>query len=134
MRTNELDQHAPVLAQGAGSRNFPGRLTRNALYRRRLLYAETVAMSINIKNKEADRLLAELKRATGKGASELILDLLRTERARITSEGAAPAQREEVERILAATREMQRLWRESPVIDTRTPDEILGYDENGLPG
>jgi hypothetical protein len=90
-------------------------------------------MSINIKNKEADRLLAELKRTTGRGASELVLDLLRKEHARITRDRAAPAERAEVERILAATREMQRLWRESPVIDTRTPDEILGYDENGLP-
>lgn len=45
----------------------------------------------------------------------------------------AAAAGREGERILAATREMQRLWRESPVIDPRSPDEILGYDENGLP-
>ncbi|HEX4158619.1 MAG TPA: type II toxin-antitoxin system VapB family antitoxin [Rhizomicrobium sp.] len=89
-------------------------------------------MSINIKNKEADRLLSELKRATGKGASELILDLLRAERARLAT--AVPAAEEErVRRALEATREMQRLWRESPVIDPRSPDEILGYGENGLP-
>jgi antitoxin VapB len=89
-------------------------------------------MSINIKNREADRLLVELKRATGKGASELILELLRAEHARIADAG--PAREEErVRRALEATREMQRLWRESPVIDSRTPDEILGYDENGLP-
>ena len=90
-------------------------------------------MSINIKNKEADRLLAELKSATGKGASEVVLDLLRKEHARIADEGPRRPDKAEVERILAATREMQRLWRESPVIDPRSPDEILGYDENGLP-
>jgi antitoxin VapB len=90
-------------------------------------------MSINIKNREADRLLAELKRTTGKGASELVLNLLRKEHARIARESRPRPDKAEVERILAATREMQRLWRESPVIDPRTPDEILGYDENGLP-
>jgi antitoxin VapB len=89
-------------------------------------------MSINVKNKEADRLLAELKSATGKGASELILELLRAERARLAA--AEPAtEAERVRRAIEATREMQRLWRESPVIDPRSPDEILGYDENGLP-
>ena len=91
------------------------------------------AMSINIKNKEADRLLAELKSATGKGASELVLELLRKEHERIAREQKRRPDEAEVERILAATREMQRLWRESPVIDPRSPDEILGYDENGLP-
>lgn len=90
-------------------------------------------MSINVKNKEADRILAELRRATGKGASELVLDLLRKEQARIAREERPQPDKAEVERILAATREMQRLWRESPVIDPRSPDEILGYDENGLP-
>ncbi|HEY3639110.1 MAG TPA: type II toxin-antitoxin system VapB family antitoxin [Rhizomicrobium sp.] len=91
-------------------------------------------MSINIKNKEADRLLAELKRATGKGASELIVDLLRKEHVRVAQEKQTPAEKKaELEHILAVTREMQRLWRESPVIDPRSPDEILGYDENGLP-
>jgi antitoxin VapB len=89
-------------------------------------------MSINIKNREADRLLAELKHATGKGASELILELLRAERARLVAAKPA-AEDERVRRALEATREMQRLWRESPVIDPRSPDEILGYDENGLP-
>jgi len=90
-------------------------------------------MSINIKNKEADRLLAELKESTGKGTSELVLELLRQEHARIAAEHRPRPDQEELEQILAATREMQRLWRESPVIDPRSPDEILGYDENGLP-
>jgi antitoxin VapB len=90
-------------------------------------------MSINIKNKEADRLLAELKRATGKGASELVLGLLRKEHANFTQGRPPQADKAEVERILEATREMQRFWRESPVVDPRSPDDILCYDENGLP-
>jgi antitoxin VapB len=94
---------------------------------------KAVSLSINVKNKEADRLVAELKGLTGKGASELVLELLRAERARIATEKPRRPDKAEVERILAVTREMQRLWRESPVIDPRSPDEILGYDENGLP-
>jgi len=91
-------------------------------------------MSIHIRSEEADRLVQELEAATGKPAAEIVLDLLRAERARLAT--AAPVQNEEerIRRALEATREIQRLWRESPVIDPRTPDEILGYDENGLPG
>ncbi len=39
-------------------------------------------MSINIKNKEAERLLAELKARTGRGTTDLLLDLLRQEHER----------------------------------------------------
>ena len=40
-------------------------------------------MSINIKNKEAERLLAEIKQKTGKGTSQIVLELLRDERAKL---------------------------------------------------
>jgi hypothetical protein len=40
-------------------------------------------VSINIKNKEAERLLAEIKQKTGRGTTDLLLDLLRRERARL---------------------------------------------------
>ena len=56
-----------------------------------------------------DRLFAELKSATGKGASELVLELLRKEQARMAAERPAKPDKAEIERILAATREMQRL-------------------------
>ena len=29
--------------------------------------------------------------------------------------------------------EFAHRFREAPIVDPRTPDEILGYDENGLP-
>ena len=90
-------------------------------------------MSINIKNQEADRLVREIKEATGRGASEIILELLRAERARIAQNRKSLDEDERVRRALDATREIQRLWRESPVIDSRCPDEIVAYDENGLP-
>jgi len=90
-------------------------------------------MSINIKNKEADRLVAEIKEATGKGASEIILELLRAERARLTASTRTETEEERIRRALDATREIQRLWRDSAVVDPRPIEEILAYDENGLP-
>jgi hypothetical protein len=41
-----------------------------------------------------------------------------------------PAERQ---RRIEAMLEFARVWRSRPVIDPRTPEEILGYDENGLP-
>jgi antitoxin VapB len=29
---------------------------------------------------------------------------------------------------------IRRCWNEMPVVDDRTPEEILGYDDRGLPG
>jgi antitoxin VapB len=86
------------------------------------------SMSINIKNKEAERLLAEIKARTGRGTTDLLLDLLRRERERLSSEQAR-----EAERALEDMRWLQERWRTLPILDPRSPDEIIGYDENGLP-
>jgi hypothetical protein len=67
------------------------------------------------------------------GEFEVIPEALRRKPAGIAHEEGFLDRRGEFELMLAATREMQRLWRESPAIDPRSPDEILGYDENGLP-
>lgn len=85
-------------------------------------------MSINIKNKEAERLLAEIKQRTGKGASQIVLDLLRAERAKLEA-----SKEERIKRALAATRELQEAWARAKIADPRPIDEILAYDENGLP-
>ncbi len=85
-------------------------------------------MSINIKNKEAERLLAEIKQKTGRGTTDLLLDLLRQERARLATEQDA-----ELQRALADTRWLQETWNALPIVDPRTPEEILQFDENGLP-
>lgn len=39
----------------------------------------------------------------------------------------------EVARRMAAMMDSQREFAKLPIIDDRTPDEILGYDEYGLP-
>ena len=36
--------------------------------------------------------------------------------------------------LLEDLAEIRRRWSELPVVDHRTADEIIGYDQNGLPG
>lgn len=85
-------------------------------------------MSINIKNKEAERLLAEIKQKTGRGTTDLLLDLLRKERARLDED----LQRR-IREGLEADERMRRSWNARPVVDPRPIEEILEWDENGLP-
>lgn len=85
-------------------------------------------MSINIKNKEAERLLRDIKAKTGRGTSAVVLDLLRAEHTRLAAE-----QEREIERALADMRWLQERWRSLPVVDGRPLDQIIEYDENGLP-
>lgn len=85
-------------------------------------------MSINIKNREAEELLAELKRRTGKGTTDLLLDLLRREKARVDQCGS-----QEIEAGLESARRLQAAWRTLPVVDPRPIDDIVGYDDGGLP-
>jgi antitoxin VapB len=81
---------------------------------------------INIKNREAEALVAELKAATGKGASELILELLRKEAERHRRFRDIEERKRRIDAI--TKRYAARLPSDPP-----TPDEIIGYDENGLP-
>ena len=82
-------------------------------------------MALSIKHPEADRLARELADETGEGLTEAVIVALRERLAR-TRRGRR--------RGLAA--ELLRIGRECaalPVIDRRSPDEILGYDDEGLP-
>jgi hypothetical protein len=73
-------------------------------------------MSINIKNKEAEALVAELKARTGKGTTD-----------------RRAAEERRIEQALAAMRKLQDTWSKLPVIDPRPIEEILQFDEDGLP-
>jgi antitoxin VapB len=84
-------------------------------------------MALNIKSPEADRLARELARITGESLTEAVTKSLRERLEREVGRAY------EKERRLEGIREMQRVVAELPVFDDRTPDEILGYDEYGLP-
>lgn len=85
-------------------------------------------MSINIKNKEAERLLGEIKARTGQGTTDLLLDLLRREHERLEVE-----RQREIAEGLESMRILQENWAKLPVIDPRSPEEVWDYDDNGLP-
>ena len=83
-------------------------------------------MSINIKNREAEALLVELKAATGKGTTALLLDLLRAEAERSRRLRNLDARRERIREICREA--AAKLPKDPP-----SPDEIIGYDEGGMP-
>lgn len=83
-------------------------------------------MALSIKNPEADRLARELTAMTGESMTEAIVIALR-ERVDRERDRRGPSRAEKL-RVLAE--EIALL----PVLDARTPDEIIGYDDHGAPG
>lgn len=83
-------------------------------------------MALSIEDPEADRLARELAARTGESLTEAVVVALRERLARQTERlGAVPLRDE-----LAAIR---RRCAALPVLDDRSAEEILGYDERGLP-
>lgn len=83
-------------------------------------------MAINIKNREVESLLEELKAETGRGTTEIVLELARQEverRRRLRSLGARRAR-------IQVLLEQHRAGLPP---DLPTPDEVIGYDDDGLP-
>lgn len=84
-------------------------------------------MALNIKDAEADRLARELAATTGETLTEAVLNALRERIERQRRKRPLPRSARE---ILKDAR--LRLARVS-IRDNRSADEILGYDEKGLP-
>ena len=82
-------------------------------------------MALNIRNAETERLAAELAKQTGETKTEAVTKALRDRLARVRRR---PRQRpaDELEQIAEHCANL-------PVLDSRPADEILGYDEHGLP-
>jgi antitoxin VapB len=84
-------------------------------------------MALSIKDPETDRLIRELAALTGESMTDAVRvaveTRLRRERVRRTEaeEGLA-------EKLHALAKECAAL----PDLDTRSPDEIVGYDEHGM--
>ena len=82
-------------------------------------------MTIKIDNPEVDSLARELASRTGESITQVIIVALR-ERLEREKGGSQGSLAEELVRIGAECASL-------PVQDKRSPDEILGYDANGLP-
>lgn len=83
-------------------------------------------MPLSIKDPEADRLVREVAKLTGETLTGAIVQSLR-ERLQRLRRPRGPKLSDD---LLAIGRRCAAL----PVLDSRSPDEILGYDENGLAG
>ena len=80
-------------------------------------------MGFHIESPEVLRLAEQLAKLTGSSLEAAVADALRRE----------ILQQEEIEGRLQKIREISEHYASLPVLDDRTPDEILGYDANGLP-
>ena len=83
-------------------------------------------MALNIKNPETHRLAQELAEATGSNLTEAVTEALRESL-------HAHRQQDSLELLWAEVAELQQFVADLPDRDTRPPEEILGYDELGLP-
>jgi antitoxin VapB len=83
-------------------------------------------MAISIKDPDTDRLARALAEATGESITEAIRRAIEE---RLEREGHRPHH----QFLADGIRRIQERVAALPVLDSRSADEILGYDSNGLP-
>jgi antitoxin VapB len=83
-------------------------------------------MALSIKDPEADRLAREVAARSGETLTEAVVVSLRERLARLRGK---PRRR----RLSEDLREIARRCSSLPTLDERPADEIIGYDERGLP-
>jgi antitoxin VapB len=84
-------------------------------------------MALSIKMPEADRLARRLADTTGETITVAVLLAIRE---RLERE---EHRRRDKAALLEEVRAISHHCASLPVLDTRTEDEIMGWDENGLP-
>lgn len=84
-------------------------------------------MALSLKDKETDSLARQVASLTGETLTEAIRTSLRERLARERLKRGKPAS------LMDEIDEIVRHFDALPVLDPRSADEILGYDENGLP-
>ena len=83
-------------------------------------------MALNIKHPDADRLARELARRRKQSITEAVVEALEAALAKERQAVRAPGLAKE---LLGIGERYAAL----PTLDSRSDDEILGYDEHGLP-
>ena len=81
-------------------------------------------MALNIKDSRAHELARELAERRGTSLTRAVVDALSE-----ALDRSAPPAVPKLDRL----REISRRAAKLPVLDDRTPDEILGYDDHGMP-
>lgn len=83
-------------------------------------------MALNIRNPEVEQLAEDVVRLTGETKTQAVGQALRDRLARLRREQTQRSLADELDEI---ARHCSRL----PVRDSRPAEEILGYDEEGIP-
>ncbi len=83
-------------------------------------------MALNIKDPETDRLARELAAATGESLTQAIQTAVRERHAKVRAG-------REAEQLVDFMNALSARSAARPVLDDRSAEEILGYDEHGLP-
>jgi antitoxin VapB len=88
-------------------------------------------MAFHIRNSKVEEDLRQLCQITGESLTEAVHKavLLRLEQERASTRSGVDREQFLRERY----RKMRERLSKLPILDTRSPDEILGYDENGMP-
>jgi antitoxin VapB len=82
-------------------------------------------MALNLKSAEADRLARELAVAAHESLTEAVTIALRERLTRVRNQQQSD--------LATRLRRLSAWYMNLPVQDSRTPDEIIGYNEHGLP-
>jgi antitoxin VapB len=88
--------------------------------------ASSVAV-LSIKDSEAHALATELARRTGQTLTDAVKEALRDRLQRERNRGS------ETSRVVARVMEIAQRIAASPDLNPRSPEEIIGYDEHGVP-
>ena len=84
-------------------------------------------MALSIKDPEADRLARAVAQRTGETLTQAVINALRERLAREERKDQA------IEDLVEDIMEIGRHCAALPLLDPRSADEIIGYDQNGLP-
>jgi antitoxin VapB len=87
---------------------------------------EKTSMALNIKNPEAGRLAQELSALTGESLTDVVTSALRAQLTVVRRQMDPSALMDDILQIQAFVAAL-------PDLDRRTPEELIGYDEFGLP-
>ncbi|MYN68228.1 MAG: PSK operon transcription factor [Acidobacteria bacterium] len=83
-------------------------------------------MALNIRNAETERLVAELALLSGRTKTEAVAEAIRDRLERLRRERSGRSLADELD-------EIGRRCAKLPVRDGRPANEIIGYDEYGVP-
>ncbi len=83
-------------------------------------------MALNIKDEETDRLARQLASLTGETMTAAVRTAVKERLAKVGAHRSGRSLADEIEEIALRVSEL-------PVSDPRSPEEILGYDDAGLP-